>query len=127
MASQPRQAVHVDSDERDHHDLEADVAVTSPADVRPLVLGYLRVDALTTERELARSAAELASYLHRKGYTLGTVFVERTEKVPAAFEALMAEADRTGVDAVVMPGPPPKIIACARTGQPATLPTAGRG
>lgn len=36
------------------------------------------------------SAAELASYLHRKGCTLGTVFVERTEKVPATFEALTA-------------------------------------
>lgn len=84
----------------------------------PTVLGYVRADALTTDRELARSTAELAAFVYREGYTLGTVFIERTEKMPAAFEALMAEADRTHTDAVVMPGPPPKIMMCAHARQP---------
>lgn len=89
---------------------------------RPLVLGYIRADALTTDRELARSTADLAAFAYREGYTLGTVFVERTAKVPAAFEALIAEAERTGADAVVMPGPQPTIVPCAWARQPATLP-----
>jgi hypothetical protein len=90
--------------------------------VQPLLLGYIRADALTTDRELARSTAELAAFAYRQGYALGTVFIERTEKVPAAFEALMSEAERTGADAVVMPGMPPKIMACAQTRRPTALP-----
>lgn len=85
---------------------------------RPLLLGYLRADPLTTERELARSTAELAAFAYRAGYALGTVFIERTEKVPAAFAALMAEAERIRAVAVLMPGPPPKIMACAHARQP---------
>jgi hypothetical protein len=92
-----------------------DVSMT---ELRPMVLGYVRADALTTDRELARSTAELATFAYHEGYTLGTVFIERTEKMPAAFEALMAEADRISVDAVVMPGPPPKVVICAHARQP---------
>lgn len=90
-------------------------------DPQPLVLGYLRADALTTDRELAHGTAELAAFAYREGYTLGTVFIERTDKVPAAFQALLAEAERTGADAVVMPGPQLKIMPCAWARQP-TLP-----
>ncbi len=86
--------------------------------IRPLVLGYLRADALATDRELALSTADLAGFAERQGYTLGTVFIERTDRVPAAFEALMTEAARTGASAVVMPGPEPQLMPCAWTRQP---------
>ncbi|WP_109506696.1 hypothetical protein [Nocardioides speluncae] len=74
---------------------------------RPLLLGYIRADALTTEREIGLATADLAGYAAQAGYALGRVFVERTERVPAAFEALMVEAERTGAGAVLMPGPQP--------------------
>lgn len=92
------------------------------AAARPLVLGYLRADALTTDRELARGTADLAAFAYREGYTLGTVFIERTEKVPSAFQALLAEAERTGADAVMMPGPQLTIMPCAWTRQPTRPP-----
>lgn len=80
-------------------------------DVRPVVLGYISSDPLTTERELAVSTAELAAFAEREGYALGTVFIERSSPPPAAFAAMLAEAARTGVRAVVMPGP--VLLACA--------------
>jgi hypothetical protein len=80
---------------------------------RPLLLGYLRADPLTTDREVAQHTSDLAAYADWAGYVLGTVFVERTDRVPAAFEALMAEAARTGANAVLMPGPEPRMLPCA--------------
>lgn len=85
---------------------------------RPLLLGYIRADALTTDREIRLATSDLAGYAAREGYSLGRVFVERTEQVPAAFEALMAEAERTGAGAVLMPGPQPRLLPCAWTRQP---------
>lgn len=78
--------------------------------LRPLLLGYIRGDALTTDREVAQSTSALAAFADREGYALGAVFVERTERVPLAFEAMLAEAARTGAKAVVVPGP--VLIAC---------------
>lgn len=79
--------------------------------VRPVVLGYLNADPLTTDRELALGTAELAAFAEREGYALGTVFVERSGKVPVAFEAMLSEAGRVGARAIVMPGP--VLLACA--------------
>lgn len=93
---------------------------TGPGDPVPRVLGYLRADALTTDRELALGTAELAAFAFHQGYTLGTVFIERTERVPAAFQALLAEAERTGANAVVMSGQQPQILPCAWARQPET-------
>lgn len=81
------------------------------ADARPVVLGYLSADPLTSDRELALGTAELAAFTHHEGYALGTVFIERSERLPAAFEAMLAEAARVGARAVVMPGP--VLLACA--------------
>lgn len=81
------------------------------ADIRPVLLGYIRADALTTERDVAQSTSDLSVFADREGYSLGTVFVERTERVPHAFEAMLAEAARTGARAVVVPGP--VMLACA--------------
>jgi hypothetical protein len=94
------------------------IAVQQPVP-RPVLLGYVRADALTTERELAQSASDLAAFADREGYALGTVFVERTDRVPAAFEALMSEAARVGASAVLMPGPQPRLLPCAWSRQPA--------
>lgn len=85
---------------------------------RPLLLGYIRADALTTDREIGLAASDLAVYAAREGYALGRVFVERTDRVPAAFEALMVEAERIGAGAVLMPGPHPRLVPCAWTRQP---------
>lgn len=84
--------------------------------IRPLILGYIRADPLTTDRELAIGTAELASFAEREGYALGTVFIERMGPVPVAFEAMLTEAARAGVRAVVMPGP--VLLACAPHRQP---------
>jgi len=85
---------------------------------RPLVLGYIRADALTTDHEVAQCTADLAGFADREGYALSTVYVERTEKVPAAFEALMTEAARVDARAIVMPGEQPILVPCAWTKQP---------
>lgn len=89
--------------------------------IRPLVLGYIRADALTTDQEVAQCTAALAGFADREGYVLSTVFVERTDKVPAAFEALMTEAARVGAQAVVMPGEMPTLVPCAWTKQPRSI------
>lgn len=81
----------------------------------PLLLGYIRADALTTEREISLATSDLAAYAARAGYALGRVFVERTDQVPVVFEALMVEAERTGAGAVLMPGPRPRLLPCAWT------------
>lgn len=78
--------------------------------VQPLLLGYIRADALTSDHELAQATSDLAVFAHREGYALGTVFIERTKRVPLAFEAMLAEAARTGARAIVVPGP--VLLAC---------------
>lgn len=83
---------------------------------RPVVLGYLNADPLTTDRELALGTAELAAFAEREGYALGTVFIERSAMLPVAFEAMLSEAGRVGARAIVMPGP--VLLACASHRQP---------
>jgi hypothetical protein len=85
-------------------------------DIRPLLLGYIRADALTTDREVARGTSELTAFADSEGYALATVFVERTDRAPAVFEALLAEVVRTGARAIVMPGP--VLLACAQARLP---------
>jgi hypothetical protein len=70
---------------------------------RPLLLGYLRAHLLMTEAELASTTQELASFAAAEGYTLGTVFVEHTDREPAAFEALVAAVRQQEAAAVVVP------------------------
>jgi hypothetical protein len=60
---------------------------------RPLLLGYIRVDALTSRTALPRAEAELAVFADREGFSLGTVYVEKGS-APGAFHALMAEMTR---------------------------------
>lgn len=90
-------------------------------DSRPTLLGYIRADALTTDREVAQATSQLAAFADRVGYALATVFVERTDRVPAAFEALMTEAARLRASAVVMPGCEPTLVPLAWARQPSSI------
>jgi len=67
------------------------------------MLGYIRTHRLMTDRELADLKVRLARFARREGYALGTVFVERNDRAPAAFQALMAAVQQQDVTAVVVP------------------------
>lgn len=73
--------------------------------VRPLALGYIREDAAMSDTQVAEATRALAEFADREGYALGTVYVERLERTPAAFEALIASAIREEAVAVILPGP----------------------
>jgi DNA invertase Pin-like site-specific DNA recombinase len=70
---------------------------------RPLVLGYVRADALGTAEELAAATYALATFASAEGFTLGTVYTERDAAESAAFHALLNEVKRHKVSAVVVP------------------------
>jgi hypothetical protein len=72
--------------------------------VQPLALGYIREDRWMSEEELARATCVLAEFADREGYALGTVYIERVERTPAAFESLIATAIRDEAVAIVVPG-----------------------
>ncbi len=57
-----------------------------------------------TETELADAKQDLADFAAAEGYTLGTVYVERIDHVPAAFACLLDELEREDARAVVVPG-----------------------
>lgn len=71
---------------------------------RPLMLGYIRAHLLMTWDELAIVKANLAVFAASEGYTLGTVYTERIDRSPAAFQALMDAIPREEAKAVVVPG-----------------------
>lgn len=73
-------------------------------ETRPLALGYVREDSQMSKAELAHAKRVLAAFAEREGYALGTVYVERIERTPAAFEALIATAIRDEAAAVIVPG-----------------------
>lgn len=70
---------------------------------RPMVLGYIREHVLMTPAEVARVRGELETFARTEGYALGTVFVERLDRSPAAFHALVAALGRVDRPAVVIP------------------------
>lgn len=78
---------------------------------RPLLLGYIRAAALTTERELVQTTSDLATFAEVEGYSLGTVIIEWADQASAALDALLAEWRRPGASALVVPGP--MLLACA--------------
>ncbi|HYU85880.1 MAG TPA: hypothetical protein VEK80_13860 [Kribbellaceae bacterium] len=71
---------------------------------RPLAFGYLRAHILMTENELADAKADLADFAAREGFCLAAVFVERIDRAPAAFTALVAEVKCSEAQAVIVPG-----------------------
>jgi hypothetical protein len=60
---------------------------------RPLLLGYIRTDALGGREDLSPVEARLRECADREDFCLGTVYVEQRHD-PGAFHALMAEASR---------------------------------
>lgn len=86
-------------------------------DTRPLVLGYLRAHLLMTDTELDDVKERLHAYAARDGYTLGTVFVEHIDTLPAAFVAMVQAIERDEAKAIIVPnalhlaplGLPPKV------------------
>jgi hypothetical protein len=84
---------------------------------RPLLLGYLRKQLLTTENELEDTKERLAHFAALEGFAIGTVYVEEAETSPAAFEALIEAVNRYDVTAVVLPS----MLHFAVLGAPATI------
>jgi hypothetical protein len=88
------------------------------AAIRPLMLGYVRAHLLMTERELSVLKQELARFAQQEGYALGTVYVERIDRIPAALGALLEAVERERPAALVVPsvlhlaplGLPPKVM-----------------
>lgn len=72
--------------------------------VRPLALGYIREDRWMSEEELAKATCVLTEFADREGYALGTIYIERVERTPAAFEALIATAICDEAAAILVPG-----------------------
>jgi hypothetical protein len=59
----------------------------------PLLLGYIRAEALRNGTDLDGAKALLEAYATREEFCLGTVYVGRGD-APAAFQALMTEVTR---------------------------------
>jgi hypothetical protein len=84
----------------------------------PVIPGYVRAHLLMTKTELADIKDELGRFAENLGYSLGRVFVERIDQVPAAFAALLEVIEQDRPEAVVVPsalhlavlGLPPKIM-----------------
>lgn len=69
---------------------------------RPLLLGYIRADVLTSGTDLPGAEAELEAFADREEFSLGTVYVERGA-TPGAFHALMTEVSSEEAWGVVVP------------------------
>jgi hypothetical protein len=60
---------------------------------RPLLLGYVRADALRDSTEIDGAKAQLEAFAEREEFSLGTVYVAQGD-APAAFHALIAKVTR---------------------------------
>ena len=60
---------------------------------RPLLLGYIRADVLTSGSDLPAVEADIEAFADREEFSLGTIYVERGTP-PGAFHALLAEVHR---------------------------------
>jgi len=74
-----------------------------PTASQPLVLGYVAERFLMTVSELEDLTDHLATFARAEGYTLGRVFVERIDRSPAAFQALLGALEKQDAQAVVIP------------------------
>lgn len=74
-----------------------------PAASRPLVLGYVAERFLMTVSELEDLTDHLAAFARAESYLLGRVFVERIDRSPAAFQALLEVLERQDARAVLIP------------------------
>jgi len=84
-----------DSDPRD------DPMSSSP---RPLLLGYIRAQVLSSRIEVPAVEEELAAFADRENFCLGTVYIERGS-APGAFRQLLSELQRDETAfGIVVPG-----------------------
>lgn len=83
---------------------------------RPLLLGYIRADASTTERQLVQSTSDLAAFAEQEGYALATVLVEWVDNAAHVFENLVEQMTEIRAHALVVPGP--ILLACAPCRRP---------
>jgi len=60
---------------------------------RPLLLGYIRADAMRSGTELDGVKGQLEAFADREEFSLGTVYVAHGD-APAAFHALVTEVTR---------------------------------
>ncbi|MEV8374313.1 hypothetical protein AB0P21_16335 [Kribbella sp. NPDC056861] len=67
------------------------------------MLGYLCRGLLVTDGQVDDLERQMAAFAHAEGFTMGFVYVERSETSPAAFGALMESVDRYQVNAIVLP------------------------
>jgi hypothetical protein len=79
------------------------VTGTPAQEPRPLSLGYISGHFLVTGSELRALTDRLAACANAEGYTLQRVYVERPDRSPEAFGALLAGLEESGARAVVVP------------------------
>ena len=62
--------------------------------LRPVLLGYIRADALRAKTDLPLVETSLEAFAEAEEYTLGTIFVEQGRNSTGAFDALVDEMRR---------------------------------
>ncbi|GAA3084080.1 hypothetical protein JOF29_004407 [Kribbella aluminosa] len=70
---------------------------------KPLLLGYIPMHLLMTDAELDAAKQQLEAFADVEGFALNTIYVERVETTPAAFQALVESVNRYEATAVVVP------------------------
>lgn len=89
---------------------------------RPIALGYIREDAPMSDADVAEATHAMAAFAEGEGYALGTVYVERVDRTPEAFEALLGSAIGEAAVAVIVPGPHRLMAIGAASTIPTTCP-----
>jgi hypothetical protein len=72
---------------------------------RPLLVGYVRRDLLSSDGAVEQLVAQMAVFARREGFSMGYTYVERAATSLAALEALVEFVGRTEDAAVVIPSP----------------------
>jgi len=71
---------------------------------RPLLLGYIRAQVLSSRIEVPAVEEELAAFADRENFCLGTVYIERGS-APGAFRQMLSELERDeSAFGIVVPG-----------------------
>lgn len=82
------------------------------------MLGYLGAHSRLTDSQLADDKADLRQFADQLGYSLGSVYVERIDRLPGAFGDLLEAIERDAPAAIGIPsvlhlaplGFPPKLM-----------------
>lgn len=72
---------------------------------RPLLLGYVRRDLLSSDSAVEELVVQMAVFARREGFSMGYTYVERAATSFSALEALVEFVARTEDAAVVIPSP----------------------